>query len=191
MGFLDVLRGKRQIKQAVPTDRVFAMTTAQVTLEMELELVTTGKAAIVFQPLATSDFEGIVKDMEEVVNATGEETGTTVTSDDDEFGYRWMILNDDDMEDLVVGVNAVSTAIQGGGYGDRVLCAVFALQDARQRKLYWIYNYKRGAFYPFVPAGGEQQRDSERELRLQAQIGADLPVETELERWFPLWDIPI
>ena len=102
-----------------------------------------------------------------------------------------MILNDDDMEDLVVGVNAVSTAIQGGGYGDRVLCAVFALQDSRQRKLYWIYNYKRGAFYPFVPAGGAQQRDNERELRLKAQTGADLPIEAELERWFPLWGIPI
>ena len=54
-----------------------------------------------------------------------------------------------------------------------------------------IYNYKRGAFYPFVPSGGAQQRDNERELRLKAQIGADLPVEAELERWFPLWGIPI
>ena len=102
-----------------------------------------------------------------------------------------MILRDPDMEDLVVGVNAVSTAIQGGGYGDRVLCAVFALKDTRGKKLYWIYNYKRGAFYPFVPAGGAQQRDNERELRIKAQIGADLPVEAELERWFPLWGIPI
>ena len=57
------------------------MSTAYVKFEMELELTTTGKAAIVFQPLATADFEGIVKDMEEVVNGTGEETGTTVTSD--------------------------------------------------------------------------------------------------------------
>jgi hypothetical protein len=57
MGFLDVLRGKRQIKQAAPTDRVFAMTTAQVTLEMQLGLTSTGKSAIVFQPLATADFE--------------------------------------------------------------------------------------------------------------------------------------
>ena len=48
-------------------DRLFAMSTAYVKLEMELELTTTGEAAIVFQPLATSDFEGIVKDMEEVV----------------------------------------------------------------------------------------------------------------------------
>jgi hypothetical protein len=102
-----------------------------------------------------------------------------------------MILNDPDMEDLVVGVNAVSTAIQAGGYGDRVLCAVFAFRDKRDKPVYWIYNYKRGSFYPFVPAGGAQQRDSERELRLKAQIGADLPIEPELERWFPLWGIPI
>ena len=156
MGFLDILRGKRELKQPA-ADRLFAMSTAYIKFEMELELTTTGKAAIVFQPLATADFEGIVKDM----------------------------------EDLVVGINAVSTAIQGGGYGDRVLCAVFALQDSRQRKLYWIYNYKRGAFYPFVPAGGGQQRDSERELRLKAQIGAELPIEPELERWFPLWGVPI
>ncbi len=53
------------------------------------------------------------------------------------------------------------------------------------------YNYKRGSYYPFVPAGGEQKRDSERELRLKAQIGRELPVEPELERWFPLWGIPI
>src|ERR687894_994080 len=138
MGLFDVLRGKRELKQPA-ADRLFAMSTAYVKLEMELELTTTGKAAIVFQPLATADFEGIVKDMEEVVNATGEETGTVVTSTDDEFGYRWMILNDDDMEDLVVGVNAVSTAIQAGGYGERVLCAVFPFSDERGKRVYWIY----------------------------------------------------
>ena len=191
MGFLDVIRGKRQIKQAAPTDRVFAMTTAQVTLEMQLGLKSTGKAAICFQPLATADFDGIVRDMEEVVRSTGEETGTTIETRDDEFGYRWMIIRDADLEDLVVGVNAVSDALAVGGYNDRVLCAVFAFGDAQGRPLYFIYNYKRGGFYPFVPAPGAQQQDNERALRLKAQIGADLPVEPELERWFPLWGIPV
>ena len=190
MGFLDILRGKRELKQPAP-DRLFAMSTAYVKMDMELELKSSGKAAIVFQPLATADFEGIVRDMEEVVRGTGSDAGTTVTSSDDEYGYRWMILADPDFDDLVVGVNAVSGAIQGGGYGDRILAAVFAFRDNKDRPLYWIYNYKRGAFYPFVPAGGEQQRDTERELRLKAQIGADLPVEPELERWFPLWGIPV
>ncbi len=190
MGFLDILRGKRELKQPAP-DRLFAMSTAYVKMEMELSLRSSGKAAIVFQPLATSDFDGIVKDMEEVVRGTGEDTGTTIDSTDDEFGYRWMVLVDPDFEDLVVGVNAVSSALQAGGYGDRILTAVFAFRDEKDRPLYWIYNYKRGSFYPFVPAGGDQKRDNERELRLKAQIGLDLPVEAELERWFPLWGIPI
>ena len=190
MGFLDVLTGRRKMKQPAP-DRLFAMATAGVTLETELGLGSSGKAAIVFQPLGTADFEAIVAEMEELVRSTGDETGTKIERTDDKFGYRWMVLADPDFEDLVVGVNAVSTELQGGGYGERLLCAVFAFRDAHDKPVYWIYNYKRGAFYPFVPGGGEQQRDSERELRLQAQIGADLPVETELERWFPLWDIPI
>jgi hypothetical protein len=190
MGFLDVLRGKRDLKQPAP-DRLFAMATANVKLEMELSLHTTGKAAIVFQPLATADFEQLVRDMEEIVRSTGSENQGSVESTDDEHGYRWMIIGDPDFEDLVVGVNAVSQEIQGGGYGDRVLAAVFPFRDEKGKPVYWIYNYKRGAFYPFVPAGGEQQRDNERELRLKAQIGADLPVEPELDRWFPLWGIPV
>ena len=42
-----------------------------------------------------------------------------------------------------------------------------------------------------MPAPGEQQRNNERELQLKAQVGAGLPFEPELERWFPLWGIPI
>jgi hypothetical protein len=190
MGLFDVLRGKRELKQPAP-DRLFAMSTAYVTMETAMGLTSVGKAAIVFQPLATNDFEGIVRDMEEVVRGTGDDAGTTVEARDDEFGYRWMVLSDPDFEDLVVGVNAVSTAIAGGGYGDRILCAVFGFRDEHSKRVYWIYNYKRGSFYPFVPSGGAQQRDNERELRFKAQIGADLPIEAELERWFPLWGAPI
>ncbi len=190
MGFLDILTGKRKMKQPAES-RLFAMSTAAITLEMTLELKSSGKAAIVFQPLATAAFEGIVRDMEEVVRSAGSDTGTEIEVEDDQFGYRWMVLVDPDFEDLVVGINAVSTALEAGGYGDRILCAVFAFRDQQDKPVYWIYNYKRGAYYPFVPAGGDQRRDSERELRLKAQIGHELPVEVELERWFPLWGIPI
>ena len=155
-----------------------------------MDLRSIGKAAIVFQPLATADFGQIVTDMEEVLRGTGEDTGTHVEKTDDSFGYRWMVLADEDFEDLVVGINVVSQALQDGGYGERILCAVFAFRDPQNQPVYWIYNYKRGAFYPFAPAG-KQQRDTERELRAKAQIGADLPVEPELERWFPLWGTPI
>jgi hypothetical protein len=190
MGFLDVLTGKRKLAGPAP-DRLFAVSTAYVKLETELEIISRGSAAIVFQPLATADFQSIVRDTEELVRATAKDSGTTVDSSDDSFGYRWLILRGKDFDDLVVGINAVSGSLETGGYGERVLCAVFAFEDSQKRPLYWIYNYQRGTVYPFVPAGGEQQRDNERELVLKAQIGAELPVEQELTRWFPLWGIPI
>ena len=190
MGFLDVLTGRRKLAGPAP-DRLFAISTAYVTFETSLNITSRGSAAIVFQPLATADFESIVRDMEEVVRATAGDSGTTVDTSDDTYGFRWLILRGKDFDDLVVGINAVSGALETGGYGDRVLCAVFAFEDSRKRPLYWIYNYKRGAFYPFVPAGSAQERDNERELVLKAQIGKELPVEQELERWFPLWGFPI
>ena len=191
MGFLDALLGGRgkKLKGAAP-DRLFAMTTAQVTLETSLGLKHKGAAGIVFQPLGTADFEGIVSETEELLRGTAEETGTEVRSAQDEFGYRWLILHDPDFEDLVVSLNTISVELQGGGYGDRLLCAVFPFEEDG-RSLYFIYNFKRGAYYPFVPAPGEKARDSERELRLKAQIGAELPFEEDIGRWFPLWEIPL
>lgn len=199
MGLLDVIMGRRKLARPAP-DRLFAITTAYVKFETELGIVSGGRAAIVFQPLSTADFESIVSEMEEVVKATGSESGVTVESSDDPYGFRWLVLRGqpDAFEDLVVGINAVSSSLEAGGYGERLLCAVFAFSDRRQRPLYWIYNFKRGAYYPFVPAastpgeaGSQQQRDTEHELVLKAQVGAELPIEQELQRWFPLWGIPI
>jgi hypothetical protein len=190
VGFLDALLGKRKLKGPAP-DRLFALSTAYVGLDAQQGITTRGSAAIVFQPLATGDFQQIVAEMEEVLQGTGTEMGSTVETRDDEFGYRWMVVRDPDIEDLVVGVNAVSDALAVGGYSDRVLCAVFAFQDAQHRPIYFIYNYKRGYWYPFVPAGGDKQRNTERELQVKAMVGPELPFEPELERWFPLWGIPI
>jgi hypothetical protein len=191
MGLLDVLTGKRKLAKPAP-DRLFAITTAYVGFETDLDLTSRGSAAIVFQSLATADFRAIVADMEEVVRATAGDAGATVETSEDSYGFSWLIIRAPEFDDMVVGLNAVSSALESGGYGERLLCAVFAFQDSRERPAYWIYNYKRGAFYPFVPAsGGGQQRDNERELVLKAQIGSELPLEPELQRWFPLWGIPI
>ena len=196
MGIFDVITGRSKLKGPAP-DRLFALSTAYVTLASEHEVRSTGVAAIVFQPLATSDFDQILKETEAVVKATGSDVGTSVETRDDDYGYRWVVLHaaakDDDgsTENLVVGINAVSSALESAGYGERLLAAVFAFKDARSQPIYFIYNYKRGFWYPFVPAPGDKARSTERELQLKAQIGNELPIEPELERWFPLWGIPI
>jgi hypothetical protein len=195
VGLRDILTGRHQVKAPAP-DRLFAITTAYVDLQAEHQVDPSGSAAIVFQALATSEFESTIKDMEEVVSATGGDNGTTVKTEDDSYGYRWMILRSPagkpSVEDLAVGINAVSSSIETAGFGERLLCAVFGFTDAKGQRIYFIYNYKRGAWYPFVPAPGDaQERSVERELQLKAQVGSELPLEAEIERWFPLWGIPI
>jgi hypothetical protein len=200
VGLRDILTGRHEVKGPASDDRLFAITTAYITLQSGHQIDPAGKAAIVFQALATSEFESTLREMEEVVTATGGESGTTVSTEDDSYGYRWMVLQNhgdaSSVEDLAVGINAVSSSIETAGHGERLLCAVFAFLDARKQPIYLIYNYKRGHWYPFVPAGGRdsdrsQERLTERELQLKAQIGSELPIEPELERWFPLWGIPI
>ncbi len=199
MGLRDVLTGRHTVKGPAP-DKLFAIATAYITLQTEHQIEPTGAAAIVFQALATSEFETALRETEEVVRATCGDSGTTVASEDDSYGYRWTVLRNaagtPSVEDLAVGINAVSSSIEAAGHGERLLCAVFAFADAQKRPVYFIYNYKRGYWYPFVPVGGggsnsSNERSTERELQLKAQMASELPIEPELERWFPLWGIPI
>jgi hypothetical protein len=203
VGLRDILTGRHEVKGPAP-DRLFAITTAYIALQSEHGIEPLGTAAIVFQALQTSEFEATLREMEEVVKATGGESGTSVSTEDDSYGYRWMILRSAEgapsVEDLAVGINAVASSIETAGHGERLLCAVFAFTDAQKRRVYFIYNYKRGYWYPFVPAAGgggaggdagAGERSTERELQLKAQMEGELPIEPELERWFPLWGIPI
>ena len=190
MGLRQILTGRSSVKQPAARERLFALSTAYVTLETAYGITSAGVAGIVVQALATSDFQAVLKDTEEVVKATAGDFNATVETSDDEYGFRWVIIRDPEIEDLVVTINGVSSSIEAGGYGERILCAVFAFKAADGAAINFIYNYKRGSWYPFVPAPGDKQRNTERELQLKAQIGGELPIEAELERWFPLWGVP-
>ena len=69
MGFLDFLGGSKGKLKAPAADRLFAMTTAQITLETGLGLMHRRRAGIVFQPVATADFQGILAETEELLTA--------------------------------------------------------------------------------------------------------------------------
>ncbi len=65
-----------------------------------------------------------------------------------------------------------------------------ASADTITQPLYLVYLAKQGTFYPFAPTGAEQ-RDNELELRVKGMLAEDLPIEPDLSRWFPIWDLPI
>src|SRR4051794_41933810 len=99
MGFLDAVLGKRKIQGPAP-DRLFALTTAYVDLETAQNVKTTGKAGIVFQQLATADFQQIVSDTEELLKGTGQETGSKNSNKGEEVGYPWGVGEGPRIRDL-------------------------------------------------------------------------------------------
>jgi hypothetical protein len=191
VGFLDSILGGGKKLKAPAADRLFAMSTAAVTLETGLGMKSRGVAAIVFQQIASADFKQIVSDAAALLESAAKDTGTTLEQADDDYGYHWIVFRDSDFDDLVTSINTVAGELQAGGYGDRLLAAVFSWEDDAGKHVDFIYNFKRGSFYPFVPAPGDKQRDNEREFQLKAQLEKDLPMEPEVARWFPLWDAPL
>jgi hypothetical protein len=37
----------------------------------------------------------------------------------------------------------------------------------------------------------QHRRDNAEEMRLATALEKELPIEQELERWFPVWNVPI
>jgi hypothetical protein len=112
----------------------------------------------------------------------------------DAFGYTWLLLRRDPSDvdgvaGLVTDLHAINSTLVDNGFGPSLLCSLVAFADDAGRRLGLVYLYKRGTFYPFAPTG-DQQRDSAYELQVRGALGADLPVESDLSRWFPVWGAP-
>jgi hypothetical protein len=185
---LDILLGRtRPIRSKL--ERLFAISTAYLTLTANLRLTASGRAGVCFRPLESSEFQSLSQELERILKISGRETDTTIDAVEDEFGFQWVILQDSQFEDLVATIHLVSLTLEDKGFGEQLLAAVFKFLD-REKPIFWIYNYKRGNFYPFVPRGG-RQRDHATELRLHAAMQQELPQENEMERWYPLWGVPV
>jgi len=188
VGLLDALFGKKKLKSA-SLDRLFALPTARVTLEVECGLVPAGAAAVVFKPMSTSEFARAESETEQLLDAAAAESGSKLERRTDGYGYVWVIVHDPDFEDLVTSTHVVSSELQAHGFGEQLLAAAFRF-DRDERPVYLIYGYKRAAFWPFVPTGEGQERDNALELRVKGELDGVLPMEQDLSRWLALFDAP-
>ncbi len=100
------------------------------------------------------------------------------------------MIEDPDFEDLVTTVHLVGSELQARGFGPQLLAAIFKFEGAKH-PVYWIYGYKRGAFWPFIPTGKDGARDNAEELELKAKLEHELPIEQDLSRWFGMFDAPL
>jgi hypothetical protein len=186
VGLGDILFGRKQLKGPA-RDRLFALTTAAVTLDVECGLKPAGAGAVVFKPLSTGDFTRVESDVEQLIENVAAENGSKLERKTDAFGFQWVIVRDPDLEDQVAAVYGLANGLAEQGFGAQLLAAAFRFDDG----VYWIYGFKSGTYWPFVPTGKDQERDNARELELKAKLEPELPVEQDLSKWFGLFDSPL
>ena len=193
MGILDTLFG-RQKPVPAGVERLFAMSTAQVAMETEQALTPAGTAAMCFKGIASGPFSQIQRDLDQLLNVVAKSDSVAYKPYKDELGYSWLIFTSSDFQGQVTTLHMASSTLLDQGYGTQLLFAIFAFKNADGHSMYWIYNYKRSTFYPFVPQTDShdtmRRRDNSEEMRLATALGKELPMEQELERWYPVWDLP-
>ncbi len=210
MGLFDSLLGRTKPVQS-NLDALFALPSASITLQSAAGMTFSGHAGVCFKPPTGQGFV----DMEsEVVTLLAMDGGSGLTRSEDSFGYTWLVVEDADIESLVTRVHLVNSSLSDAGWGPQLLCSVFGMAQLPpastsptgsdpveegasvgtgallRSTAYLVYLFKRGTFYPFVPTGHEQ-RSTEEEFRLRSLVADDLVVEGDLDRWFPLWDLPV
>jgi hypothetical protein len=188
VGLRDVLTGRRGLKKA-KREALFALPSAAVTMEVELGLKPAGVAAVVFKPLSAGEFVRAENELQELLDVAARESSSRLERRSDDYGYEWLIVRDDQFEDLVTTVHLIASELAERGFSEQLLAAVFRFEGAKG-PMYWIYGYKRGAFWPFVPTA-ERERDNAEELELKAKLEKELPIEPDISMWFALFGLPI
>jgi len=190
VGLRDTLFGRT--KQVAPKlDNLFALPSAALTLETELDLVPSGQAGLLFKAGSGENTITTDKEILDLLNFDESTGNIAITTDD--LGFKWLVIKDPDIESLVTRIHGANTSMVENGLGPRLLCAVFGFVPKTppgDGPVRMVYLLKQGTFYPFAPTGPDQ-RDNELELRVRSFLGDDLPMEKDLTRWMALWNLPV
>ena len=188
MKFLDALLGRSKPKQP-KLDALFGVTGAAITLEAAAGMRPTGQAAVCFKPASGQGFAAASEELQGLLELAVKEAGSTLRITDDSYGYRWVVLADPEMEDLVTAVHLVNSTLEQRLRPPAALLGVRLRRGGREAVPPGL-PVQAGHVLP-VRAAGRRARDNELELRVKATLAGDLPIEPELSRWFALWGLPL
>ena len=173
------------------SDILFSISSAHISLELNLGLKVSGRCAVTFKAVSGSLFHDMEQDLKRFLASLHPEFDLTFRAVTDQYGYLWIILEGSRIEDLLAGLTATSGIVEERGFSDQLLAAVFEFQSERDSSFqYLIYNFKRNNFYPFVPNRGKS-RDTEKEMKIMSSVGEEVPFERDMSLWYPLWDLPL
>ena len=189
MGFMDAVLGRRKPVQP-NLDSLFALPSAAITLQVDLDMIPTGRGSVAFRAPEGRAFADVQAEVQQLLDA---DAGPPVEITGDEFGFTWILVQTDpaDLSSVVTDLHAVNSSLVESGFGPQLLCSLVSFRDPDGHPLALVYLYKRGTFYPFAPEpGAGERRDNMLELRVRDMLLRELPVEADVSRWFAVWGAP-
>ena len=143
MGIRDVLFGRKRLKEA-KRDALFALPSAAVSMEVELGLRPGGVSAP-SSPCRSPAGELVraENEMQELLDVAARESSSRIERRSDDYGYEWLIVRDEQFEDLVTTVHLVAGELAERGFGPQLLASVSRF-DGGKHPVYFVYGYKRG-----------------------------------------------
>jgi hypothetical protein len=194
VGIWDAITGRSRAK-ANNLDALFNVPNAAITLQTAAGLNPTGTGSVCFRSAAGAAFAETRDDVVELIRsgAPADVGAPEVEVSDDGFGYTWLVVrrSPEDVTGLCTDLHAVNTSLEIQGFASGLLCSVIPFEDRSGRRVGLVYLYKQGSFYAFAPLPGQAQtRDNLLEMSVRDQLKDELPMETDLSRWFALWGAP-
>ena len=188
LGIFNAIFGHSKLKP--PSEEEFlSIIGAELRIESASDLRSTRMAGLVVNPAESPYFDNLGSKLRPLLDASDRPTATRLHVRDDDFGTRWVVLEAADFHDLAGLIHAIAVAISDRELSDRLLAAAFGF-EYQGRPAYWLFNYKSGRFYPFIPVAA-RQRDRASEMRLGEMMRSEnIPMEKKPEDWRALWGIP-
>lgn len=189
MSLFDALFGRTRIKKP-RLDALFALVTAQAEAKDTLGIRLVSRAALLLKPQEGSRYDDAQAHALGVMELVARDHGLKITTEDDPYGFRWVKIEGQQLEDVVTAAHAGADTLTQDDFGEALMALVLAARDGT-RPFYLVYSYKRSAFYAFAPQGQEKTRDNAEEIRLSDILEKLLPMESDPAHWYALWDLPL
>lgn len=204
-------------KQHDDSDIIFSLTSASTSIEEKMGIQFSGSAALCVKGINGSLFQSTIKDCTDLLDVSKIEFKFNYRTFADPYDYLWFIITSSDIEtksetitNIAAGLSSIGDIIEENGFEDQILSAIFKynfgnrasfFEDSekeftpKNKNLYLIYNYKTNNFYPYIPLiennnNNEHQRDTTSEMQTLSILKNLIEVETDITRWYPIYDIP-
>ena len=173
--FGDILFGRKKL-QGPAAEKLFALSTAAVTLDTECSL----RRPATLRSSSSRSRRGVQLGRERRGGAAARrcaDSGSAIERKTDSFGFEWVIVRDPQLE---AGRRRPRTGLGARTSRLRRPAARRGLPLRRRRlhsrqPVYWIYGFKTGTWWPFVPTGEKQERDNARGTGAEGETGAGAP----------------